>query len=67
MGDDSKGDCKVGDEIRKHFHTKKGKLRLMQVFQRCRFDMDRGLTKRVIAYGCFDGYLFNRICQAKSL
>lgn len=49
---DSKGNSRVSDEIRKQFHTKKGKLRLMQVFQSCGFDTDRGLTKRVVFERC---------------
>lgn len=38
---DSRGNCKVGDEIRKQFHTKKGKLRLQQIFQSCGYNVDR--------------------------
>ncbi|CAL1174058.1 unnamed protein product [Cladocopium goreaui] len=37
---DSRGNCKVGDEIRKQFHTKKGKLRLQQIFQSCGYNVD---------------------------
>ena len=38
---DSRGNAKVGDEIRKQFHTKKGKLRLQQIFQSCGYNVDR--------------------------
>lgn len=38
---DSKGNSRVGDEIRKQFHCKKGKLRLQQIFQSCGFNPDR--------------------------
>ena len=38
---DARGNCKVGDEIRKQFHTKKGKLRLQQIFQSCGYNVDR--------------------------
>ena len=47
---DTKGNSKVSEEIRKQFHSKKGKLRLMQVFQSCGFDTDRGLTKRMVVF-----------------
>ena len=38
---DSKGSCKVSEEIRKQFHCKKGKLRLQQIFQSCGFNPDK--------------------------
>ena len=38
---DSKGSCRVTEEIRKQFHCKKGKLRLQQIFQSCGFNPDK--------------------------
>lgn len=37
---DSKGNSKIGGEIRKQWHSKKGKLRLQQLFQTCGYDPD---------------------------
>ena len=37
---DSKGNSKVSTEIRKQWHSKKGKLRLQQLFQTCGYDTD---------------------------
>ena len=37
---DSKGNSKISAEIRKQYHTKKGKLRLQQIFQSCGYEPD---------------------------
>ena len=39
---DSKGNSKVSSQIRDQFHSKKGKLRIQQVFQSCGYDVDWG-------------------------
>ena len=44
---DSKGGSKVSEEIRNQFHSKKGKLRLQQLFQTVGFDSDR-LAKQIL-------------------
>ena len=44
------GEFRVADNIRKLFHDKKGKMKLMQVFQSCGYDPDWGVEKRVANY-----------------
>lgn len=44
---DSKGNSKVSEEIRKRFHSKKGKLDLQQLFQSCGYNADRGVVVKL--------------------
>ena len=44
---DSKGNSKVSEEIRKRFHSKKGKLHLQQLFQSCGYSSDRGVVVKL--------------------
>jgi len=39
---DSKGNCRVSEKIREQFHSKKGKLRVQQLFQTCGYDVELG-------------------------
>ena len=39
---DSKGNCRISDKIREQFHSKKGRLRVQQLFQTCGYDVELG-------------------------